>query len=141
MSFYSTRLKSNSLFFFTGNVLLPDLIRGSIILSVTQTWNCVIILLSSVLSSVLSSWSPVSPYNITSTIGNQWPNLHPLGSDFQHLSTIAPPSQCEYSHQNNLLHILSWTQPTHDHVHTLAHVFPLPGLLSCTTARYFLSQF
>lgn len=62
-------------------------------------WNCVII---------FKSFSPpASPYMTTTIVGNQWSNLYPLYYNFQPLSTIAPPSECEFSHQNSPLLIIS----------------------------------
>lgn len=86
------------------NLPLPDHVHSIIIVLVTQTWNCVIIF--------NSSSSPASPCNITTTIGNQWPNIHPLWSDFQPLSTIAPPSQRKYFHQNSPQFVIFKTAST-----------------------------
>lgn len=66
MSSYSTYLK-NKFTVFTRKLLLPDPASGIIMFSVTKTWNCVI---------YNSSSSLASPYNITTTIENQWPNLY-----------------------------------------------------------------
>lgn len=112
MSSYSTCLKSNSLSLPKTYYFLTLLMVS--FFSVTQTWSCVIICISS---------APAFPYNISTTIGNQWPSLYPLWSDFQPLSTFASPSQCEYSHQNSLPFITSKAQPIRDYFHTLAHVF------------------